>query len=155
MEKEHVMATSRVNWQPSWWKEEKHGSAWERVKEALHRDWEQTKKDLHVGGHELNQDIRDTVKQAAGKQSIPPNEGLNPPKVIGDWDDDVEVPMGYGYSAGQEYGAAHARWDGDLEEKLKAEWERGREGARRDWDEVKQFVREGYEHAREDRARRS
>lgn len=141
------MATSRGNWQPSWWKEDTHGSTWDRVKEALHRDWEQTKRDFHIGGHELNQNIKDTVRQAAGKQSIPPNEGLNPPKVIGDWDD-VELPMGYGYTAREQYGAAHAEWDDDLETKLRVEWERGRDGTRRDWNDVKQFVREGYDRAR-------
>ena len=39
-------------WQPAWWKEE-HAGAWDRVKEAMRRDWEQTRHDLHVkGGHE-------------------------------------------------------------------------------------------------------
>ena len=49
------MAT--MKWQPAWWNDN-HASAWDRVKEAMRRDWEQTKHDLHIkGGHELNQDI--------------------------------------------------------------------------------------------------
>jgi hypothetical protein len=146
------MATSRDSWRPAWWTEETHGSTWNRVKEALHRDWEQTKKDFHVGGHELNQDVKDTVRQATGKQGIPPNDGINPPKVIGDWDD-VELPMGYGYSARQEYGSAHTEWDEDLERKLQTEWESGKASAHRDWNDVKQFVREGYDRARGGRSR--
>jgi hypothetical protein len=44
--------------------------------EALHRDWEQTKHDLSKKkGEELNQNVADTLKQAAGKEYIPP-EGV-------------------------------------------------------------------------------
>jgi hypothetical protein len=138
------MAISTSSWRPAWWTEETHGSAWDRVKEALRRDWEQTKKDLHLGGHELNQSVADTVKQAAGKQNIPPNDGPNPPKVVGDWDD-IELPMGYGYSARQQYGAQHASWDDALETKLKTEWESANDTSRRGWNDVKHFVRHGYE----------
>ena len=142
------MATSTTSWRPEWWTEETHGSAWDRVKEALRRDWEQTKKDLHLGGHELNQDVSDTLKQAAGKQSIPRNDGPNPPQVIGDWDD-VELPMGYGYSARQQYGTQHATWNDELEGKLKSEWESAKDTTRRGWNDVKQFVRHGYERSRD------
>jgi hypothetical protein len=31
-----------ASWQPKWWTEETHGSAWSHVKEAIKRDWEQT-----------------------------------------------------------------------------------------------------------------
>ncbi|WP_434387797.1 hypothetical protein [Melittangium boletus] len=44
-----------------------------KVKEALKRDWEQTKHDFNKKkGTELNQDAGDTLKQAAGKEPIPP-----------------------------------------------------------------------------------
>ena len=42
------------------------------VKDAMKRDWEQTKADLHLGGKELDQDVDDTLKQVAGKDAIPP-----------------------------------------------------------------------------------
>ena len=90
------MATMRM--QPPWWNEG-YASAWDRAKEAFRRDWEQTKKDMHLkGGHELNQGARDTMKQAAGKQAIPADDRANPPKVIGDWND-LELPIEYGYGA--------------------------------------------------------
>ena len=39
------------------------------VKEALKNDWEQTKSDLPgVDGKDKDQDVDDTVKQAAGKE---------------------------------------------------------------------------------------
>lgn len=57
---------------PQWWTD-KHTSTWDRVKEALRRDWEQTKSDFSVSeGTDLNQDVGDTIKQAAGSAPIPP-----------------------------------------------------------------------------------
>ena len=57
---------------PQWWTD-KHTSTWDRVKEALRRDWEQTKADLSSSdAADLNQNIGDTVKQAAGTQPLPP-----------------------------------------------------------------------------------
>lgn len=66
---------------PSWWNDQ-HTSAWDRVKEALLRDWEQTKADLtgQKSGRDLNQDVGDTIKQAAGKQEIPPPFKQNLPE---------------------------------------------------------------------------
>lgn len=47
-----------------------------KVKEALKRDWEQTKHDVSKKkGEELEQNVADTVKQATGKEAIPP-EGV-------------------------------------------------------------------------------
>lgn len=45
------------------------------VKEALERDLEQTKADLTGDrkGQDLDQDVDDTIKQAAGKDPIPPD----------------------------------------------------------------------------------
>lgn len=40
------------------------------AKEALKNDWEQTKSDLPgLHGKDIDQDVPDTVKQAAGKES--------------------------------------------------------------------------------------
>ncbi len=142
------MATSQFK--PTWWKEENHGSAWERVKEAMHRDWEQTKKDLHMGGHELNQDVKDTVKQMAGKEPIPSDVRANQ-RVIGDWND-VEVPIGYGYGARREFGGDRFS---DVEPKLMSEWNTTATSATgRKWDDVKDYVRRGFEY-RDDRTSRS
>ncbi len=45
------------------------------VKEALERDLEQTKADLTGDrkGQDLDQDVDDTLKQASGKDPIPPD----------------------------------------------------------------------------------
>ena len=51
------------------------------VKEALGRDWEQTKHDFSKKhGKDLDQDIGDTVRQATGKEAIPADGGPNLPK---------------------------------------------------------------------------
>jgi len=136
-----------TNWRPLWWNEQ-NDSAWDRIKEAVRRDWEQTKHDLHLkGGHELNQSIQDTVKQAAGREAIPADDRPNPPKVIGTWDD-AELPIGYGYGARQRYGTEHATWNDQLETTLRVEWESAQAKSSRGWDDVKRLVRHGYEYER-------
>jgi len=51
---------------PSWWTDE-NDSGWNRVKAAFGNDWEQTKHDFgSKTSRDLNQDVDDTVKQAAG-----------------------------------------------------------------------------------------
>ena len=43
------------------------------AKEALTRDWEQTKSDMPgMEGKDLDQDAHETVKQAAGAEEVPP-----------------------------------------------------------------------------------
>jgi hypothetical protein len=136
-----------MKWQPAWWNEN-HASAWDRVKEAMRRDWEQTKHDLHIkGGHELNQNAADTVKQATGKEAIPADDRLNPSKVVGDWND-VELPLGYGVGAREKYGQTHAQWTNELETTLKNEWESAKGATGRGWDDVKSHVRRGYDYKR-------
>lgn len=137
------MANS-TSWRPAWWKDDKHESAWSRIKDALRRDWDQTKKDLHLGGHELNQSLTDTLRQASGEQSIPPIDQANPPKIIGDWDE-AELPLGYGVGARHEFGQQHSSWDNELEGKLRSGWEDPGHEGRKNWDDVKGIVKRGWE----------
>ncbi len=130
---------------PKWWTDQ-HTSSWERVKEALRRDWEQTKHDFSdKHGHELNQDVGDTVKQAAGKEAIPPNDRANPPRVIGSWDD-VEYPIGYGYGARLTYGQRHASWNDDVERELAKDWDDTPGNGKQPWDRVKPWVMRGWNY---------
>ena len=121
---------------PSWWNEN-HSSGWERTKEALRRDWEQTKADVTEGGTELNQDVGDTVKQAAGKQAIPPANRPNPPDR---WDD-VEPAVRYGYGARQHF--AKDEWNDELEKRLQKDWDST--GSASSWERVKSAVRRGWD----------
>jgi hypothetical protein len=131
------------SWRPPFWQEEKFSSSWERVKTALMRDWQQTKHDMHAGGHELRQNVGDTVKQASGKEAIPANDGLNPAKVI-DTLADHEIPLGYGYGARSKYGNEFKTWSSDLEQKLKADWEGSKGPAK--WEEIKDKVKYGFDY---------
>jgi hypothetical protein len=50
----------------------------DQIGDAVERDWEQTKSDLPgLDGKDLDQDVDDTVKQAAGKETIPPDDEPN------------------------------------------------------------------------------
>jgi hypothetical protein len=136
-------------WHPTWHTAE-HATSWGRAREAVRRDWQQTRRDLHVGGHELNQRASDTLKQAVGRQAIPPNGRTNPARVIGDlvgeWEW-VEPPAEYGYSARLQFGLTYPEWCYELDRDLKREWESSAAGSTNQglWDDVKSYVRYGYE----------
>lgn len=128
---------------PNWWNE-KHEGTWDRIKSALKRDWEQTKADVSSKGQELNQDAGDTIKQAAGKQPIPPGNMPNPP----DRDDDdkwekIEPTYRYGVGARSQYGS---EWDEKLESKLSSEWTELKGDTKSKWEDVKGYVRRGYDY---------
>lgn len=127
---------------PTWWNDQ-YNTTWDRVKEALRRDWEQTKADLHLGsGRDLNQGVADTVKQAAGTEPLPLSHQPNPEPPA--WKD-AEPALRYGYGAGSYY-HDQATWDDGVEAKLRQEWEDLKSG--RTWEEVKAGVRHGWEAAR-------
>lgn len=136
-----------ATFQPKWWTE-KHGSQWENLKDALKRDWEQTKSDLHLGGRDLNQDVGDTLKQAAGAEPIPESNARGTAKGSDFGWDDAEQPLMYGVGAREQYGTTHDEWNDNLETSLKNDWDGGGGGVKRKWDEVKNVVRHGYEKAR-------
>jgi hypothetical protein len=143
------MGTS--SWQPKWWTHDKHGSGWENVKEAIRRDWEQTKNDFKAGGRDLDQDVDDTVKQAMGEDVIPPRAQPNAPggttKTDGKlgWSE-AEAPLRYGYGAKQQYGLEYSEWNDTIEGTLRNEWETSQDANLRGWHDVKDAVRRGYEH---------
>lgn len=118
------------------------------MKDALKRDWEQTKNDFKAGGRDLDEDVDDTVKQAVGKDAIPsrtqPNEpGGAPQRTALNWSE--VAPIRYGARA--QYGAQHADWNDRLEGTLKMEWGEAKDRGRRAWNEGKDLVRRGYERA--------
>jgi hypothetical protein len=98
---------------PKWWNEQ-HESSWNRVKAAFKRDWDQTKHDF--GGHQpdTHQDVNDTVKQAAGKQPIPPR-GQSTYQ-------EAEDAFRFGYAARSQYNKQYSSWDDRLERHLEQEW---------------------------------
>lgn len=121
--------------QPRWWKAD-HESAWERVKAAFRRDWEQTKHDVSKKhGRDLDQDVGDTVKQAVGKEPVGSET----------WDA-AEPAIRYGHGASAQYKADGDDWNDRVESKLREEWGDLKSG--RTWDEVKSHVRSGWDRGR-------
>jgi hypothetical protein len=123
---------------PTWWSRDSD-IAWQRVKEALRRDWDQTKYDLRLGGHELNQKMKDTVAQASGDQPLPASDRPNPPRVLMTWEE-AAMPIGYGYAARTFFGDSYPEWNDELERLLERDWK-----ADPPWPTVKNLVRHGYE----------
>jgi hypothetical protein len=127
---------------PEWWNAV-HELSWQRAKEALRRDWTQTKFDVGAGGHELNQNASDTLGQAVGEAVLPPIEFANRPTVIGRWED-AEVAIGFGYAARMHYGDRFPSWSPELERSLKSDWK----SETIPWGKVALWVRHGYEARR-------
>jgi hypothetical protein len=130
---------------PAWWNES-HESAWQRVQEALRRDWSQTMADLSgTRGRDLHQTALDTVRQALGTEPLP----LFTTEIVPHPEEDhwyrVRHAVRYGYGAYTEYDD-HEEWDEDLERKLRAEWDDLRSGPA--WTVVKHEVRRGWSGAR-------
>lgn len=131
------MTQSRDHKNPAWWTQD-HESSWERAKDALQRDWEQTKADVSDAGRELNQDAGNTVKQVLGKEAIPPAGVPN-----SDWSSN-EAAVRYGHGARQYFG--ETAWSEPLESKLRSDYEASEPGA---WEKVKHAVRRGWESVKQ------
>jgi len=104
------------------------------VKAAFKHDWDQTKHD--VGAHEPNTDqhISDTVKQAAGKEAIPPR-GV--PTY-----EQTEDAYRFGFGARTQYGKKYAAWDKPLETELERDWRETYIGL--NWPSYKAVVQRGW-----------
>lgn len=138
------MSNIITRWRPSFWTQQVHGSAWDRVKAAMERDWAQTKHDLSLGGHEMNQTFADTIDQAAGLKHLPTMNQANPPRVIREWSE-AEIAYSFGHAARQQFGAEYPQWNEALELKLKNEWMASVNQERPDWALVVLLVRRAYE----------
>jgi hypothetical protein len=115
---------------PQWWSKE-YDSAWQRVKQAFRRDWEQTKHDFGGKAADLNQNVDDTVGQAAGSRPIPPAGEPN--------FEEYEPAFRFGYGARKHYGSRYPTWNESLEKELRTEfgdedWKRNEPAIRRGWD---------------------
>jgi hypothetical protein len=124
---------------PSWWTRD-NDSAWEKVKEAFKRDWDQTKHDLGGKQPDTAQNVSDTVKQASGKQPIPPRGTPVYEKA--------EPAYRFGYGARSYYQQRYPQWDADLEAELKQDWEAS--SPQGNWDEDVEYIRVGWEYDDDD-----
>lgn len=125
---------------PQWWTDE-HETSWDRVKQAMQRDWDQTKHDFGGDEPDTDQDVNNTVKQAAGKEAIPPRQV---PTY-----EDVEPAYRLGYGARKQYGRKYPKWNDDVEAHLQKEWETIAPSGRQTWMQDRAAIRRGWEYDEE------
>ena len=111
---------------PDWYKDE-FDNGWQRVKNAFSKDWEQTKHDFgSKRARDLDQDARDTVREATGGGSSDRFESHEP-------------AFRFGYGARQHYRSQYPTWNNDLDTKLRGDY-----GP--DYDRDRDFIRHAYEY---------
>lgn len=120
---------------PKWWTKE-YDTAWDRVKAAFKRDWDQTKHDFGANRPDTNQNVGDTVKQASGKQPIPPR-GV--PAY-----EETEDAYRFGYGARSYYRQRYANWNNQLETQLEQDWLETYND--RDWARYRDSIRRGWDY---------
>jgi len=76
------------------------------------------------------------VKQAAGKQPIPPRGQPNY--------EEAEDAYRFGYGARTQYGKKYSKWDEKLEAQLAMDWQETHDD--REWDEYRNSVRQGWDY---------
>ena len=139
------MATIQQS-RPNWYTRD-DDNAWERVKEAFRRDWQQTKHDFGAHQPDLNQNVGDTISQAAGSTPAPPANVPNPSHDFDDdhqdaYDERDDAAYRYGFAAYRHHGP-HAEWTTAIEATLRkdwgddAAWVRHRNAIRRGWNFAK------------------
>lgn len=124
---------------PTWWTKD-NDSAWDRVKEAFKRDWDQTKHDMGGRQPDTAQNANDTVKQASGSQPIPPRGVPVYEKA--------EPAYRFGYGARSHYGDKFSTWDNQLETELQRDWVAS--NPQGDWNEDSKYIRQGWEYDDDD-----
>jgi len=84
-------------------------TTWERVKKAFANDWEQTRADFGADdARDMDQDVDDTVKQAAGADDAFENR---------------EQAFRFGYTAQRRYQKQYPTWNDELDARLRSEYD--------------------------------
>lgn len=126
---------------PNWWTDV-NDTAWDRVKAAMKRDWDQTKHDFGGDEPDTNQSVGHTVKQAAGKEAIPPRRE---PAY-----EEFEPAHRFGFGARSKYGDLHEDWDDELEATLRADWEGMAPANKQSWPRHRDAIRYGWDYGAKD-----
>jgi len=121
---------------PGWWDNE-NDSAWDRVKNAFKRDWDQTKHDMGGDEPDTDQKAGNTVKQAVGKEAIPPR--YEPTY------EELEPAYRFGYGARSHYGEEYPEWDDELEARLKEEWSTLEPSRKAAWEEDREAIQHAWD----------
>jgi hypothetical protein len=122
---------------PKWWTTE-NDSAWDRTKAAFKRDWDQTKHDFGGKEPDTHQDVDNTVKQAVGKEPIPPR---HQPTY-----EDMEPAYRFGYGARSYYRAKYPNWGPQVENQLKEDWKAAYPARQNNWNEDREAIRYAWDY---------
>lgn len=122
---------------PNWW-DSTYESAWERVKAAFKRDWDQTQHDLGASVPNTHQNLPNTLAQAMGEETIPPR-GV--PTY-----EDAEAGYRFGYAARRYYGHEPTPWSTEIEQQLRKDWEGLAAHSPRSWDRYRETICRGWSH---------
>jgi hypothetical protein len=122
---------------PDWWTDENE-SAWERVKLAMKRDWDQTKHDLGGDEPDTRQTAGHTTRQAGGTEAIPPR---GEPAY-----EELEPAHRFGFGARAKYGDEYPEWDDELESQLRQEWEEVSPDRKQSWKQDRAAIRYGWDY---------
>jgi hypothetical protein len=121
---------------PDWWNHD-YDSAWDRVKEALKKDWERTKRQFGGDQSDASQKYGSTLSPAEGNETTAHHDQ---PTY-----EEVEPAHRFGFGARSKYGPKYNSWDEDLEFQLKQEWEIVEPKRRQTWMQDRAAIRYGWE----------
>ncbi len=125
---------------PSFWTPRQQ-TAWERVRDALNRDWVQTKADLGLpGGHDLDQGVSDTLAQVVGQRRIPGGE------TAGVHWDIARQAMRLGHGAATFW--TDEKWTEVIEARVCREWDGLVTGV--EFEEVRPLILLGFQRGKKD-----
>lgn len=145
---------------PAWWSRD-DDAAWDRARERVIRDWaaglpaESSDRGTttgsvigdivtHMTGHpDLHYPRGEDHLGIATSETARSTAGMAPSR--GDWRR-AEPAIRFGHGAWNHYGGEHAVWSDALEETLRREWQTVGDGGA--WDEVRDWVRRGWDSAR-------
>ena len=123
---------------PSWWSPD-NDFAWDHVKLAMKRAWEQTK---HANKPPANQRFGHAARQINRMEPIPPLGRL--------FFEESEPACRFGYGARLKYGMEHPEWDENLEMRLAKDWRIMNPIWLQTWEQDRTAIRYGWNFEAED-----
>lgn len=122
---------------PIWWNQ-MHDRAWERVKDAFKRNWNQ--KNYEYGVHPEVDQSRHTAKELTNRNVLNILSRLA-------FYEEAEPAYCFGYGARLHYGVRFSEWNVELEFRLKADWEMADRRRRSRWLQDRELVLRGWDYA--------
>jgi hypothetical protein len=115
-----------------WWSPD-YDFAWDHIKTAMKRDWEQAKRSDVPN---TSQNIDHIARQTGGMEPIPP---LGRQSF-----EEFESACRFGYGARLKFGGAYPEWDNDLEINLARDWRALDPTRQQTWGQDRSAIRYGW-----------